>query len=104
MILWPQADYREGEWRLPIEQIQAAIRETYWEPYQGYPDYYVLNARTPAQFMVAKESFMQMIRTHALGYAPDDLMQNLINFKKVMSRDATKLAEEQEGLSEGPDK
>lgn len=99
-----QADYREGEWRLPVEQTQAAIRETYWEPYAGYPDYYTISAKTPTQFIIAKESFLQMLRTHALGYAPDELIQNLINFKKVMSRDATLLAQQQEGLPDGPDK
>ncbi len=100
----PQSPERRGEWVLPIEQTQGAIKETYWEPYAGYPDYYTVNAKTPAQFIIAKESFLQMLFTHALGYDPNELIQNLINFKKVMSRNATDLAIQQKNWPEGPDK
>lgn len=100
----PQVAYREGEWHFPVEQTHTAIKETHWRPYAGYPDYYEVSARTPDEFMVAKETFLQMLRNHALGYDPNELMTNLINFKKVMSRNATELAMQQESWPDGPDK
>ncbi|MDO8573181.1 MAG: hypothetical protein Q7R77_00325 [Candidatus Daviesbacteria bacterium] len=94
----------DGEWRPPRGEDAGNKKETYWQPYGGYPDYYVITANNPREFRIAMETFMQMVRNHALGYAPDDLMQNLINFKKVLSGRATRLAEEQEGMDDGPDK
>lgn len=97
-------DPEKGEWSPPTEQGNRQIKETFWEPFAGYPDYYTITAKTPAQFIIAKETFLQMLKNHALGYDPNELMTNLMNFKKVFSRDATTLAEAQKDQPEGPDK
>lgn len=85
--------YKEGEWRIPGEEgEEEESTELYWNPYGGYPNYYEIKARTPAQFRIAKESFLQMLKNKALGYDPNELMQNLINFKQVLSARGTELA------------
>lgn len=94
----------EGEWRLPTERDEGGRRETYWHPYGGYPDYYEITAKTPREFIIAKETFLQMLKNRALGYDPNELMTNLLNFKKKYSAEATRLAEEQIDLPDGPDK
>lgn len=96
--------YKEGEWRIPGEEEEGERTETYWEPYGGYPDYYTISAKTPAQFRIAKETFLQMLKNRALGYDPNELMQNLLNFKKVLSARGNELVLEQEGMDDVPDK
>lgn len=89
--------YKEGEWRIPGEEEEGEVRELYWEPYGGYPNYYVIKAKTPAQFRIAKETFLQMLKNKALGYDPNELMQNLINFKQVLTAKGEELVLEQAG-------
>lgn len=96
--------YKEGEWKPPTKKEDLGVEKTYWEPYAGYPDYYTVTAKIPTQFRIAKESFLRMLKNHTLGYAPDELMSNLINFKKIFSREATRLADEQKALPDGPNK
>ncbi|MDD5415442.1 MAG: hypothetical protein PHE48_00375 [Candidatus Daviesbacteria bacterium] len=95
--------YQEGEWHIPGEEEEGEITELYWEPYGGYPNYYTIKARTPAQFRVAKESFLQMLKNKALGYDPNELMQNLMNFKQVLVARGEELALEQANKDLGSD-
>lgn len=97
-------DYREGEWRVPDERDKGEVSETYWEPSPNYPGYYIVHARTPTQFLTAAETFLRMLKSHALGYAPGELTQFAQNFKNFLNAEATKLASEQRGFPESPNK
>ncbi|MBI4038678.1 hypothetical protein HY384_01830, partial [Candidatus Daviesbacteria bacterium] len=100
----------EGEWR-PTSwgSGEEETTETFWSPYGGYPDYYIVSARTPAQFRRAMESFIEIIRNGSLGYAPADLFQNIQNFQRVFSARASLMAREHEAKAKseqrpiGPD-
>lgn len=87
----------EGEWRPSAwEGDEQETTETFWTPYGGYPDYYIVTARTPAQFRRAMESFIEIIRNGSLGYSPTDLMNNIQNFQRVFSARASLMANESE--------
>lgn len=83
-----------GEWHPSGEEDEGQITETFWSPYGGYPDYYVVTARTPAEFRRAMESFIEIIRNGSLGYSPTDLMNNIQNFQRVFSARASLMANE----------
>lgn len=84
----------EGEWRPTIwEGDEQESAETYWTPYGGYPNYYLVTAETPAQFRKAMESFIEIIRNGSLGYSPTDLMNHIQNFQQVYSAQASRMAE-----------
>ncbi|MBI2039682.1 hypothetical protein HYT18_01290 [Candidatus Microgenomates bacterium] len=76
----PQPDHIEGEWSVPTpEQVSRAQRETYWET-TSYPKYYHVTARTPEQFLIAKETFFQMIRSGSVGKSPAAIFEHVKNF------------------------
>lgn len=97
-------DYREGEWRVPDERDEGEVSETYWEPSPNYPGYYVVTARNPTQFLIAADTFLRMLKSHALGYAPGELTQFAQNFKNFLNAEATKLAREQKKWPDSPNK
>lgn len=79
----PQLELREGEWMIPTpEQASRSSRETYWEV-GSYPKYYHISARTPEQFLIAKESFLQMIRSGSVGKSPTAIFEHVKNFIEV---------------------
>lgn len=96
--------YREGEWQVPDEKEEGEIIETYWEPSPNYPTYYMLHAKNPREFKIAKETFMRMLKSHALGYAPAELTQFYQNFKNLLDGEAKRLAMQQENDQDGPNK
>lgn len=57
-------------------------RETYWRP-SSWTGYYTISAKTPEQFRIAAETFLQMIRQGHIGKSPDDLYKHLQNFKEA---------------------
>lgn len=95
---------REGEWHLPDLPEADETTETYWEPSPNYPKYYIIRAQNPAQFRIAKDTFLRMIKNRALGYAPDELMQHFLNFRDNLCALGNDLAIQQEGRPDGPEK
>lgn len=70
----------EVEWFIPVaEQARQDRRETYWET-TSWPKYYHITAQTEEQFLIAKETFFQMIRTAGLGKSPDAVYEHIQNF------------------------
>jgi hypothetical protein len=78
---------REGEWvfTAPGQERDGARRETYWG-LGPYPKMYVITAQTEEQFTIAKESFLQMIRSGMLGRAPTANFEHVKNFIDEFSR------------------
>ncbi len=75
-----QPEYREGEFKLP--EGQGADKETYWE-IGSYPKYYHITARTEEQFLIAKETFLRMIKDGSLGKSPQAIYEHVENFKSA---------------------
>ena len=81
----PQPDHREGEWPVPTpEQASRNKRETFWE-LGHYPKLYVVTAKTPEQFLIAKETFFQMIRSGSIGKSPTAIFEHVKNFIEFYS-------------------
>lgn len=75
-----QPERVEGEWSIPTsEQASRGRKETYWTT-SSWPKYYQVTAENEAQFLVAKETFFQMIRTAGLGKSPDAVYEHVQNF------------------------
>lgn len=87
-----QPDYLEGEFRFDQEQEAVESKETYWRPAGSWPEYYEVTAVTSEQFVIAKDTFLQMIKGRGLGLAPDKLFAHLENFSKVLGREVVKQA------------
>lgn len=76
----PQREYEPGEFHL--DQQAEEERETYWE-IGNYPKYYLVTAKTPEQFLIAKESFLRMIRSGTLAKSGQALYEHVNNFKEM---------------------
>lgn len=85
-----QPDYREGEFRL--DQVDQEGAETYWDV-GHYPKYYEVTAKTPEQFLKAKESFLEMVRRGSLGKSPEEIYQHVDNFKEVFGQRGNQAAD-----------
>lgn len=76
----PLKERGEGEWLTPsAEQASKGKKETYWTT-GSWPKYYQVTAETEEQFLVAKDTFFQMIRTAGLGKSPDAVYEHVQNF------------------------
>ncbi|MBI2596664.1 hypothetical protein HYW41_00725 [Candidatus Daviesbacteria bacterium] len=85
-----QPPYIEGEYRLDFQQLRdEESTETFWRASAHYPEYYEVLAKTPEQFVKAKDTFLQMIKNKGLGLAPEKLFVHLENFAKVLGRVAS---------------
>lgn len=87
----PQRKYEAGEFRLNQEAIADEDKETYWMV-GHYPKYYEITARTPEQFLRAKDSFLRMIRAGTLAKSAETLYEHINNFKDVYGARGTEAA------------
>lgn len=77
-----QKEGREGEWLIPTSEQSGRAGETYWEV-GSYPKYYHITAKTQEQFLTAKETFLQMIRSGSIGKSPTAIFEHVKNFIEV---------------------
>ncbi|OGE18670.1 hypothetical protein A3D83_01940 [Candidatus Daviesbacteria bacterium RIFCSPHIGHO2_02_FULL_41_10] len=85
MYGFAQPEYKQGEFEPEADRqtVGRMGRETYWRP-SSWASYYTITATNPEQFRTAVDTFLQMVRTGSIGKSPDDLYQDLINFKKAL--------------------
>lgn len=87
-----QREFREGEWVIPGQEQANDRRETYWE-LGSYPKFYVITARTPEQFLIAKETFLQMVRSGSIGKSPNVIFEHVKNFIEGFSGEGSRQIE-----------